>query len=153
MNSQQKENLVKANIRINCSTSNLSFIRVFVKEKLLKYVSNMRLLDNLVLAVDEAVANAIIHGHGNEEKNTILLEVELDEKALNFKISDIGEIDFKQYTFLKRDVKELARKKIKGGVGLKIIYKVMDIVEYKKIDGVNYCLLKKYVTNSEYQKE
>jgi len=63
-----------------CSREKLSEIRSFLHVVLgdIKISQNTR--DEIILAVDEACANAIIHGNGCNEKKTLQLEIAVSEE-------------------------------------------------------------------------
>ena len=63
-------------------------------------------------------------------------------KQLLFEISDNG-TSFKQSAYKEPDIQEFIRIGKKGGVGIAIVNRIMDKVEFTSDDGRNVCRLYK----------
>lgn len=90
----------------------------------------------IALAVDEAITNVIIHSYRNEEHGKITLDFFSGDKGLKICVSFEGIPPDLQNG--PADVEQLIREKKKGGLGVTLIRKIMDSVEYKTVDGVNH---------------
>ena len=68
-------------------------IRAFLN----RYFKDTSLTDSeknqLILAIDESVANAIIHGNKSDASKTISIDIDFNEKRIVIEISDIGLFD------------------------------------------------------------
>jgi anti-sigma regulatory factor (Ser/Thr protein kinase) len=107
----------------------LATIRDFVKEESQKLGLSERAIYDLRLAVDEACSNVIRHayrGHGGRIEVTI----EPVSHGVEVAIRDWGEM-FEPAQVPKPDVKAPLEERPLGGLGLFLIYHVMDDVEFR----------------------
>ena len=85
---------MKSVLRIACSRANLQQVRDFVRD----YLSSRPLSDvtvnQVVLAVDEVVANFIIHANGEDESQFLDLQLTFEDHDLNVEITDNGDTIF-----------------------------------------------------------
>jgi serine/threonine-protein kinase RsbW len=131
-------------IRISCNKQNLKKVRDFVTQYLSQYELSEIILNQIVLAVDEISANMIIHS--NHEDNSKFMELAIDRENghLRFEISDNG-VSFKQAAYKDPDIEEHIRIGKKGGVGMAIVNRIMDKVEFTTEQDRNVCRLYKKV--------
>ena len=135
---------MKVNLTTICSPNVQEEIRAFLS----KYFKDTALTDSeknqLILAIDEAIANAIIHGNNSDASKTISIDIDFSQKRIVVEISDIGLFDETiKNEKIKKDIKDVIKEKQKGGLGLKLIYSIMDIVCFYTKDNRSYCLLVK----------
>lgn len=136
--------MMKVNLTTICSPNVQEEIRAFLS----KYFKDTALTDSeknqLILAIDEAIANAIIHGNNSDASKTISIDIDFSQKRIVVEISDIGLFDETiKNEKIKKDIKDVIKEKQKGGLGLKLIYSIMDIVCFYTKDNRSYCLLVK----------
>ena len=136
---------MKQQLKIACSKKNLGEIRKFISDSLEEVDLDSKTKSALILAIDEACANAIIHGNNNNEKNTLEVETVVKNRSVIISISDVGGTDFSRLKHIERHIEELVKSKSKGGMGLKLIHRIMDKVEYVDDGGVYKCRLHKYL--------
>lgn len=138
---------MKFNLKVYCEKSRLKDIRSFVEEKLSSYTSNEVEMNQLILAVDEICANLIIHSNACNASEAINLQVEVDKEGVTFEISDNGvEFDFTQYK--EPQISDVIKEKKKGGIGLMLVNRIMDKVEFRSKDKHNKCILHKRFSNN-----
>lgn len=135
---------MKVNLTTVCSTRAQEEIRAFLN----KYFKDTTLteseINQLILAIDEAMANAIIHGNNSDVTKTISMDIDFSEKRIVIEISDIGLFDESlRKEKVSKDIKDIIREKQKGGLGLKLIYSIMDIVTFYTKDNKSYCMMVK----------
>lgn len=133
-----------ARYSVICRREELKSVRDRFGQELESHGIRGLLRDQIVLAVDEACANAIIHGNDCDESRTIRLEADLLDQVLHIRIFDIGQFAFDQ-SVLQRDVEYYVRNKLKGGLGLRLIHAIMDEVRFEVLDGVGICHMTKAV--------
>jgi|SRR5690606_39192489 len=131
-------------IRISCSKKNLKKIRDFVTQYLSQYELSEIVLNQIVLAVDEISANLIIHANQEDADKFMELAITRVDKQLLFEISDNG-ISFQRSNYKEPDIEEHIRIGKKGGVGIAIVNRIMDKVEFTSENGRNVCRLYKTV--------
>ena len=131
-------------IRVNCTKKNLKLIRDFVVEYLSTYALTDIMTNQIVLAVDEICANLIIHAnHENPDKYIHLSVYKLDG-TLKFEITDNG-VAFQRSKYKEPDIEENIRLGKKGGVGIALVNRIMDKVEFDTNGTQNVCMLYKKI--------
>jgi serine/threonine-protein kinase RsbW len=119
----------KDKISINSSTKNLKEVRTFIEASAKKYLSDMNVINQIILAVDEACTNIIKHTYKFNENHTIDIENYLKNNQFVVKISyDGDEFDPNKRTL--PDMKEYFAKYKVGGLGIPLMKKFMDKIEY-----------------------
>lgn len=88
------------------------------------------------LAVDEAITNVIKHSYKNEDIGKITLDFFSGDMGVKILVTFAGvPPDLRDGPV---DVEKLISDKKKGGLGVTLIRKIMDSVNYRTEDGVNY---------------
>lgn len=133
---------MRYNYTAPCSKKNLVDIRNFVNEILSHHFNAEIEIHHMVLAVDEVCANLMIHSHNCNPKEKIELFIDVQNEEVIFEIKDTGN-GFNLKNYQEPTIKEIIVEKKKGGLGLMLVKRIMDKVEFIKIDKNNVCRLKK----------
>lgn len=131
-------------IRVNCTKKNLKLIRDFVTQYLEQLSLSDVLMNQMVLAVDEICANLIIHANNEDPTKYIYLTITEPNDGVQFEINDNG-VAFTSHNYKEPDILEHVRIGKKGGVGIALVKRIMDKVEFTTRDGYNACLLYKKI--------
>jgi serine/threonine-protein kinase RsbW len=131
-------------IRVNCTKKNLKLIRDFVTEYLHALALSDILMNQVVLAVDEICANLIIHANQEDPNKFICLQINQQEEVLIFEISDNG-VPFSRKEYQEPNIEEHIRIGKKGGVGIALVNRIMDKVEFTTNGTKNICVLHKKI--------
>ncbi len=93
-------------------------------------------VDLFVLAVDEACANVIKHGYGQDYRGDIILEILYSQGELIFRLTDFAEpVD--KGAIKPRDLNDIRP----GGLGVHLIREIMDDFKFLEApDGVGNIL-------------
>ncbi len=134
---------MKHRISLTCQTSALSELRAFLHQTLMKASLSENEKHQVTLAVEEVCANLIIHSHGCNPQDHIQLEVRDFPEKLIFEISDQGEA-FNILEYEVPDLKKVMVEKRKGGLGIILVKKIMDEIEFESKNGTNTCRLTKW---------
>lgn len=129
-------------LKIYCEKSNLSELRHFLSEILVDTPLSEISKNQIILAVEEVCANLIIHSHACNPQDSIQLNVIKDKQKIIFEIKDSG----KAFNILEYEVPQLSqviKAKKKGGVGIILVKKIMDIIEFESTANQNICRLTK----------
>ena len=125
-----------------CSKDKLKEIREFVTEVLHKYNLSEVKINELVLAVDEVCANLIIHSHNCNPQESFEIKINVNKKeGITFYIIDDGKIGFNLNHYKEPSLNELIKKQKKGGVGLILVKRIMDDIQFKCSPERNVCRL------------
>lgn len=133
--------------KIPCTTSNLSNIRNFVSDSLNKLHVLERESNMIVLAVDEICSNIAVHTPVRFDVDNYV-EVNIQMTGPDGIVVDIFD-NGKPFnpTFHKQvSYEALIKNKRKGGLGLTLVNKIMDKVEYTVYNQLNVCRMKKRVS-------
>lgn len=142
----QKNNIVKANkLKVKSKTENLSIIRDFVNSYAVDAGVAPDIIDNIILAVDEACTNIIKHAYHSVPDGEIIIKIELSDKKFNVAITDYGN-SFSPEKIPKPDLQKYYKQKKVGGLGMYLMKTLMDEVEYRSVPGkYNEVLLSKSI--------
>jgi serine/threonine-protein kinase RsbW len=121
-------------LHVPSSTENLSMIRDFVGSIGERAGFDKRDLMQLELAVDEACANVIEHAYGSDTTREVTVKAVLDADAVEIRIIDTGK-GFEPSDVLQQDLDKLISQRESGGLGMRIINRVMDEVQYEIVPG------------------
>ena len=132
--------------KVPCCKDQLQSVRNFVRNTLRNYTITDIEMHQLVLPVDEVCSNLMIHSHQCNPKHSLELRIVIDEEAgITFEIFDYGKgFNFKQYK--EPCINQIIKDKRKGGVGLLLVRRIMDQIDYdfhKKTHRNVYRLYKK----------
>ncbi|QNF33897.1 ATP-binding protein [Adhaeribacter swui] len=126
-------------IRISCDLTNLAEVRDFVREFLKPYALTESEVNLIVLAVDELSANLIIHANQKDNSKYVKLTTSKKKDSFIFELSDQGAF-FDGNKLGDPDIDEIIRRRGKGGIGLAMVKRIVDKLEYTtKGNGTNVC--------------
>ncbi|HIB77924.1 MAG TPA: ATP-binding protein [Flavobacteriales bacterium] len=145
----QGKNSMRANLTTICSKKAQVEIRAFLNRLLAELPIEETIVNQIVLAIDEAVANAIIHGNNEDPSQQIEIDIETDVNRIAIEIGNIGLFDPKQGKKEQKGMREIIKQRQKGGMGLKLIYSIMDIVCFFTRENRSYVLLVKMLDDEE----
>ncbi len=134
--------------KVKCNKDKLREIREFVTSVLEGYPLTELEINKMVLAVDEVCANLIIHSYKCNAKETIEISIEVQENdCITFEIIDRG-LGFNICNYKEPTLTEVVEKKKKGGIGLMLVKRIMDNIEFRKETGQSICKLSKKIGES-----
>lgn len=125
---------------LSCSTAALAELRSFLQQNLAIFKLSEMDRHQVTLAVEEVCANLIIHSHACNPKEEIHLEVKELNKKIIVEITDQGDA----FNLLEYDVPDLSQvieEKRKGGIGILLVKKIMDEIQFESKNGKNICRL------------
>lgn len=121
---------------VQASTENLGEVRDFIARQAASFGFNPEEVEDIRLAVDEAMTNVIKHAYQHDSSKQITIHQGFDGGEFWVSITDSGRsFDFE--TYREPDIEERIRLRKKGGVGVYLIRHLMDNVEYKKVNSRN----------------
>ncbi len=114
---------------VAASTGNLASVREFVAARARDHGFGQIDTEEIRLAVDEAMTNVIKHAYGYDDSKKIYISVGSDADSFWVAIQDNGHA-FDIAAYKTPDVPERVKQRKKGGVGVYLIKRLMDKVEY-----------------------
>ncbi len=129
-----------------CEKDKLSELRAFLEKVLAgSHLSDIN-KNQLILAVEEVCANLIIHSHDCNPTDFIKLKVKQYQQRIIFEIMDSGEA-FNITEYQEPGLEEVLKAKRKGGLGIKLVRKIMDSIEFETSESQNVCRLIKQLNS------
>lgn len=128
--------------KTSCRKEKLQEIRQFVTDVMGDIGLPESDAHKVILAVDEVCANLIIHSNKGKPDEQLELYVEHDGNKVRFEIVDHG-IGFDYTEYKEPNLKEIIKSKRKGGLGIMLVKKIMDEVEFKCEKSRNVCCMVK----------
>ncbi|MFZ1083169.1 MAG: ATP-binding protein [Candidatus Kryptoniota bacterium] len=128
------------------TTTALSDVREFINQRTIDFGFGDREVSEITLAVDEACTNVIKHAYkGNPETE---FEIKIIASGIEFEIvvRDWGD-SFDPENVPVPDIKEKIKKHRAGGLGIFLMRKLMDTVEYHGGNIANEVRLVRYLRN------
>ena len=101
-----------------------------------------KILNTINLALDEIITNIISYGYTDGKEHIIDLTLLADDKNLTVKIEDDA-LAFNPLEQAEPDINKPLEDKQIGGLGIHLIRKLLDELEYNRIDGKNVFFMKK----------
>jgi serine/threonine-protein kinase RsbW len=133
---------MNSHLRLYCDTAQLSDLRQFL-EAILKQTQLSEIEHHqVILAVEEVCANMIIHSHDCNSKEFIDLNVISSQSMLVFEIVDFGE-GFNILEYQEPEISQVIKSKRKGGLGIILVKRIMDKIEFESFENKNICRLYK----------
>ncbi len=120
---------MKNSIQIDCARENLAKVRQFVAESLKSTSLSEIEVNTLVLAVDEVCANVIIHSADCDSKKSLMVYTDIKSNQAIFEVIDKG-IGYDLRNHKMPQLKDIIKAKRKGGVGLMLVQKIMDKIDF-----------------------
>jgi serine/threonine-protein kinase RsbW len=116
-------------ITVGASTRNLSVVREFVSEHARAEGFSENVVSDVCLAVDEAYTNIIKHAYNFDSTKKVEVDLEFDNEKICVCLTDTGE-SFDKSNYTVPDIPKQIKNKKRGGMGVFLIQKLMDHVDY-----------------------
>ncbi|WP_448528573.1 ATP-binding protein [Raineya sp.] len=134
---------MKYNISIKAEKKNLKKVRTFLENVFAQMQVPEVESNQLILVVDEILANLIIHSAKNDVQKDIDISLTENEGEVTFEIYDYNSPYFDLTQHEDANLQDLKKQKRKGGMGLTLVKNIMDEVEVYYEDNTNIWRLQK----------
>lgn len=118
-------------ILVSASTEQIADVRNFVGKHANQAGFSPEDVDDIRLAVDEAYTNVIKHAYNFDPSKLVNIKVQFNGQEFLITIADEGR-SFNPDSYTEPNIKERIMLRKRGGVGVYLIHKLMDRVEYRK---------------------
>ena len=137
--------LFEKELVVKSTTDNLALIRDFTKSAAQKCGFTEETIDKIALAVDEACTNVIKHAYKYSPEGDIIVNINVNHNKMTVSITDHGS-NFDPSLVPEPDVKKYYRQHKIGGLGIYLMRKLMDEVNFNSVQGSkNQVVLIKYL--------
>lgn len=123
-------------ITVQASTEHLSEVRNFVASYATKHGVPSHEVDDIRLAVDEAYTNIIKHAYQYDDSKFVEIIMGSGDNEFWISLYDNGKA-FNPSEYPDPDVRRKIKQKERGGVGVYLMKKLMDRIEYHEHNGTN----------------
>lgn len=131
-------------LTVNNKIEELTRVERFLEELAHEWNLSEQLVLSLNLVIEEALTNTILYGFHDEESHVIEILFNLNAGLISITISD----DADEYDPTQKsdpDILLSAEERPVGGLGIYLIRKIMDSVQYKRINNINNLILTKNI--------
>jgi sigma-B regulation protein RsbU (phosphoserine phosphatase) len=101
-------------------------------------------LHDLNLALEEAVTNIISHGYSDDREHEILVRIRVELGEVIAELKDDGR-PFNPLTAPEADVTTSLDERTAGGLGIHLMRKLMDGIQYQRLESGNLLIMKKNI--------
>jgi serine/threonine-protein kinase RsbW len=108
-----------------------------------KFSLNKNDFHDVHLVLEEWFTNLILHGSEGRGKKEIVVQVHVTEEKVILIVTDEGKY-FNPKEFTLPDLNQPLEKRVPGGIGLHLIFKLMDKIAYKRENDRNVLRLEKF---------
>lgn len=130
---------------VKSTTDNLAKIRDFIRNSARTIGFEDDIIGKIILAVDEACTNIIKHAYRYNSEGIIEINIKSEKSKFTIQITDNG-INFDPEAIPEPDIKEYHKQHRSGGLGMFLIKKLMDEVQYRNLaNNRNQVTLVKYL--------
>ncbi|QIX60995.1 ATP-binding protein [Hymenobacter sp. BT18] len=136
---------MKNAIRISCERSNLKVVRDFVSGYLVGLGQNELRINQIVLAVDEIVANIVIHANAEDASKHLDVRLKVADGLFEIELRDQGSA-YSPASYQEPNMPEYIQQGRKGGMGMALVNRLMDRVEFSQHKSYNICRLYKQLS-------
>jgi serine/threonine-protein kinase RsbW len=137
---------MSSQLRLYCDTAQLSELRQFLEAILKETILSEIEQHQVILAVEEVCANLIIHSHDCNSKEFIDLNVISSKALIVFEVSDFGK-GFNILEYQEPEIAQVIKSKRKGGLGIMLVKRIMDKIEFESFENKNICRLYKILNS------
>tara|TARA_R100000908_G_scaffold59405_1_gene35942 strand:- start:45898 stop:46320 length:423 start_codon:yes stop_codon:yes gene_type:complete len=123
-------------LSVEASTKHLAEVRDFVAAHAEQIGLDQKDVSEIRLAVDEAYTNIIKHAYNNNASMKVNIEIGSDGDQLWISLMDEGD-SFDPSTYHEPDLMQRIKEKKRGGMGVYLIRKLMDQVQYNRKGKTN----------------
>ena len=135
---------IRKRFKIKSTTDNLAKARDIIKTAALEVGFKEEEAGKIILASDEAITNVIKHAYHYSKEGEILVTVSYSKNKFTISISDKGK-HFNPKKIKDPDLQKYYKEKRVGGLGIYLMKKLMDEVQYSNRNNRNKVTLVKYL--------
>lgn len=145
---QQRDTKYYCKLLLRNDIKDVPKIATFMDDLVGKTGIDQGLACSLNLALEEAIVNVMNYAYPKEQTGDIYLEVYANDARLKFIITDQGS-PFDPTTAAMPDITAELEDRPIGGLGIFLVRKLMDSVNYERVNGENILTLRKFLTAKE----
>ena len=131
------------NITVACEEKNIKAVNEFVREVLEPHISEKKILRKLCMVTDELITNIVSYAYGGDYgEATVKVDISEEDSAVTMVFIDGGE-PFNPLESEDPDTGLKTSERRPGGLGIFMVKRTMDEVNYEYKDNQNIVTVKK----------
>ena len=142
-----EEDILSETLTLKNASRQVGHLSSFVKDVLARLPLPPKQAGEIRLAVEEAVVNVMEYAYPVGTEGNVTVEVKSDGRQVKFVISDTG-VAFDPTKRSDADTTLSAEDRPIGGLGILLVRKLMDSINYERVDGKNILTLRKTITTT-----
>ena len=144
---QDADHIIEQSLTITNDVQRVPEVNEWVKAFAGRLGIDRQLTSQLVLAVEETVANIMSYAYPGEQTGEIKLEARASDRNLRFVITDSG-VPFDPTVAAEADTTLSVEERPIGGLGIFLVRQLMDTINYERDEGHNVLTLTKHYTKT-----
>ena len=128
-------------IQLKNNLSELESLNKVVAEFAERHHLSSKVLFNLNLALEEILTNVISYAYDDKDEHQITVRLFLEQGQLKVEVEDDGR-PFNPLEAPEPDLSKSLEERPVGGLGIHLVRKLMDELEYRREEGRNLFLIK-----------
>ena len=145
---QQHDVKLRKSIVLPNDVEEVSKLTAFVEEVCEAMGFDGALTAQLTLAIEEAVVNVMKYAYPPQKRGDVTIEAQSNDLRLKFTIIDSG-MPFDPTVRAEVDTTLSAEDRPIGGLGIHLVRKIMDSINYERVDSLNVLTLRKKLNNKK----
>lgn len=145
---QQHDVKLRKSIVLPNDVEEVSKLTAFVEEVCEAMGFDGALTAQLTLAIEEAVVNVMKYAYPPQTRGDVTIEAQSNDLRLKFTIIDSG-MPFDPTVRAEVDTTLSAEDRPIGGLGIHLVRKIMDSINYERVDSLNVLTLRKKLNNNQ----
>ena len=145
---QQHDVKLRKSIVLPNDVNEVSKLTAFVEEVCEAMGFDGALTAQLTLAIEEAVVNVMKYAYPPQKRGDVTIEAQSNDLRLKFTIIDSG-MPFDPTVRAEVDTTLSAEDRPIGGLGIHLVRKIMDSINYERVDSLNVLTLRKKLNNNQ----
>ena len=145
---QQHDVKLRKSIVLPNDVKEVSKLTAFVEEVCEAMGFDGALTAQLTLAIEEAVVNVMKYAYPPQKRGDVTIEAQSNDLRLKFTIIDSG-MPFDPTVRAEVDTTLSAKDRPIGGLGIHLVRKIMDSINYERVDSLNVLTLRKKLNNNQ----
>ena len=129
---------------IQARVENISLVTAFIEEQLEALDCSMKAQNQIAVAIDELFVNIANYAYPDTGDVTIQFIFEESSRMVTISFIDQG-FPFNPLDVAEPDITESAEKRKIGGLGIFLVKKMMDAMDYRREDGKNILTIRKRI--------
>ena len=146
---REEQHILDETLSLSNDVKEVSTLSTFIKDVLARLNIDKPLASKLRLALEEAVVNVMEYAYPGSTKGDVSIRVTSNGKRLKFIITDRG-ISFDPTGASKANTTLSAEERPIGGLGILLVRKLMDSINYERTKGKNILTLTKSINSNKH---